>query len=175
MRGSVVVPVQALIANILSLSATFGILVWVFQMGHLSKILGFTSVGSIDATQPVLIFGIAFGLSMDYSVFLLSRIKEQYDLSGDPGESIALGLQKTGTIITSAAILFIVVVSAFATSAIPLIKQIGLGLGLAVFIDAFFVRMLLVPAMMYLFGHATWWAPKWIKVISSRTGSVHEG
>jgi uncharacterized membrane protein YdfJ with MMPL/SSD domain len=174
MLGSVVVPIQALVANILSLSATFGILIWVFQEGHLSKLLGFTSVGSIDATQPVLIFGIAFGLSMDYSVFLLSRIKEHYDQNGDPGESIALGLQKTGPIITSAAILFIVVVSAFATSAIPLIKQIGLGLALAVFIDAFFVRMLLVPAMMYLFGHATWWAPAWIKAISKRTESAHD-
>jgi RND superfamily putative drug exporter len=157
MLRSVVIPIQALFVNILSLSATFGILVWVFQEGHLQKLLDFTSVHSIDATQPVLIFGIAFGLSMDYSVFLLSRITEQYDHDQNTREAIAMGLQKTGTIITSAALLFIVVVGAFATSAIPLIKQIGIGLGLAVFLDAFVVRMLLVPAIMSLFGPYNWW------------------
>jgi len=147
MFRSIAVPLEALFVNILSLSATFGILVWIFQYGHLSRLLGFTSLGSIDSTQPVLIFGIAFGLSMDYSVFL----------------SIAEGLDKTGTIITSAAVLFIVVVAAFATSSISLIKQIGIGLGLAVFIDAFLVRMLLMPAIMAIVGHANWWGPKWMR------------
>jgi uncharacterized membrane protein YdfJ with MMPL/SSD domain len=160
MFRSVIVPLEALFVNILSLSATFGLLVWVFQYGHLSRLLDFTSLGSIDATQPVLIFGIAFGLSMDYSVFLFSRIKEQYDKDRDVVQSIADGVDKTGPIITSAAILFIVVVAAFATSAIPLIKQIGIGLALAVFIDAFLVRMLLMPALMRLFGRANWWAPR---------------
>ena len=163
MLGSWVIPLQALFVNTLSLSATFGVLVWIFQDGHLSRLLGFTSVGSIDATQPVLIFGIAFGLSMDYTVFLLSRIKEQYDATGDTLSSIREGIQKTGTIITSAALLFIVVVSAFATSAIPLIKQIGVGLGLAVFFDAFVIRMLLVPAIMRVFNRQNWWAPKLLK------------
>jgi uncharacterized membrane protein YdfJ with MMPL/SSD domain len=148
MFRSVVVPFQALFVNVLSLSATFGALVWIFQEGHLQGLLGFTSVGSIDATQPVLIFGIAFGLSMDYSVFLLSRVKEQFDQEGDIRGSVAEGVQKTGPIITSAAILFIVVVAAFATSKIGIIKQVGVGLGLAVFLDAFLVRMLLVPAIM---------------------------
>jgi RND superfamily putative drug exporter len=163
MFGSIVVPLQALFVNVLSLSATFGILVWIFQEGHLEKLLGFTSVGSIDATQPVLIFGIAFGLSMDYSVFLLSRVKEQFDQDGDIRESVAEGVQKTGPIITSAAVLFIVVVGAFATSKIGLIKQVGIGLGLAVFIDAFLVRMLLVPAIMRLFGRWNWWPGASIK------------
>lgn len=157
MLRSLVVPLQALFMNVLSLSATFGALVWVFQEGHLAKWLGFTSVGSVDATQPVLIFGIAFGLSMDYSVFLLSRIKEQYDQSYDMRDAIAQGVQKTGPIITAAATLFIVVVAAFATSPIPIIKQIGIGLGLAVFIDAFLVRTMLVPAIMVIFGRANWW------------------
>jgi RND superfamily putative drug exporter len=160
MFGSVVIPLQALFVNALSLSATFGVLVWIFQEGHLTHLLDFTSVGSIDATQPVLIFGIAFGLSMDYSVFLLSRIKEQYDQSGEIGTAIAEGLQKTGPIITSAAALFIVVVAAFATSAIPLIKQIGVGLAVAVFLDAFLIRMLLIPAIMRLCGRANWWGPQ---------------
>jgi trehalose monomycolate/heme transporter len=111
----------------------------------------------------VLIFGIAFGLSMDYTVFLLSRIKEQYDATGDTLSSIREGIQKTGTIITSAALLFIVVVSAFATSTIPLIKQIGVGLGLAIFFDAFVIRMLLVPAIMRVFNRQNWWAPKLLR------------
>lgn len=164
MLRSLVVPLQALLVNVLSLSATFGALVWVFQEGHLAKWLGFTSVGSVDATQPVLIFGIAFGLSMDYSVFLLSRIKEQYDESYDIRDSIAEGVQKTGPIITAAATLFIVVVAAFASSPIPIIKQIGMGLGLAVFIDAFLVRTLLVPAIMVLFGRGNWWPGRGARV-----------
>lgn len=173
MFGSVVIPLQALFVNILSLSATFGVLVWIFQLNHLSRLLGFTSVGSIDATQPVLIFGIAFGLSMDYSVFLLSRVKEQYDKVGEIRQAVAEGVQKTGTIITSAAVLFIVVVSAFATSAIPLIKQIGVGLAVAVFFDAFLVRMLLVPAIMRLCGRGNWWAPKWLRWLTRRTAITH--
>lgn len=163
MFRSLIVPLEALFVNVLSLSATFGLLVWIFQDGHLSHLLGFTSLGSIDATQPVLIFGIAFGLSMDYSVFLFSRIKEQYDQDHKVTDSIAEGLDKTGTIITSAAVLFIVVVAAFATSTIPLIKQIGIGLALAVFMDAFLVRMLLIPALMRVFGRANWWAPPFLR------------
>jgi RND superfamily putative drug exporter len=173
MFGSMVVPLQALFVNILSLSATFGVLVWIFQEGHLTHLLGFTSVGSIDATQPVLIFGIAFGLSMDYSVFLLSRIKEQYDQTKQIDASVTAGVQKTGTIITSAAVLFIVVVSAFATSAIPLIKQIGVGLAVAVFFDAFLVRMLLVPAIMSLCGRANWWAPGFVRRLTRYTTITH--
>jgi len=157
MLRSGAVPLEALVVNILSLSASFGILVWVFQQGHLTRLLDFQSVGALDATQPVLIFSIAFGLSMDYSVFLLSRIKEEYDVTGDNAKAIVEGVRRTGSIITSAAVLFIVVVGAFATSQIEIIKEVGIGLGLAVFIDAFLIRMLLVPALMHLFGHLNWW------------------
>ncbi len=170
MLGSVVIPLKAIILNILSLSASFGALVWVFQEGHLANLLGFTSTGSIDATQPILIFAIAFGLSMDYAVFLLSRIREEYNRSGDNDGAIALGIQKTGPIITSAAVLLVVVIASFGTGEIPLMKQIAVGLGLAVIIDAIVIRMLLVPATMHLLGGYNWWAPGWLKRVHARLG-----
>jgi uncharacterized membrane protein YdfJ with MMPL/SSD domain len=168
MLGSVVIPIKAVLLNILSLSASFGALVWVFQEGHLSGLLDFTSTGAIDATQPILIFAIAFGLSMDYAVFLLSRIKEQYDKSQNTNEAIALGVEKTGPIITSAALLLLVVIVAFSTAKIPLMKQIGVGLGLAVAMDAVVIRMLLVPATMHLLGKYNWWAPAPLKRLQKR-------
>lgn len=168
MLGSVVIPIKAVILNILSLSASFGALVWIFQEGHLSGLLGFTSIGSIDATQPILIFAIAFGLSMDYAVFLLSRVKEQYDKTKDTDKAVALGVEKTGPIITSAALLLLVVIVAFSTSQIPLMKQIGIGLGLAVAIDAVIIRMILVPASMHLLGKYNWWAPAPLKKLQQR-------
>ncbi len=170
MLGSLVVPLKAILLNILSLSASFGALVWVFQDGNLADILGFTPLGSVDGTQPVLIFAIAFGLSMDYEVFLLSRIKEQYDLTGNTKEAVAWGIQKTGRIITCAALLLVIVIGAFATGQIVFIKQIGLGLGLAVLLDATIVRMLLVPATMQLMGKYNWWAPAPLKRLYNRLG-----
>jgi uncharacterized membrane protein YdfJ with MMPL/SSD domain len=170
MLGSVVVPLKAVILNILSLSVSFGALVWIFQDGNLSNILGFTSIGSIDGTQPVLIFAIAFGLSMDYEVFLLSRIKENYDRTGDNTASVALGVQKTGYIITSAAALLVIVFAGFATGEISQIKQVGIGLSLAVLVDATLVRMLLVPATMKLMGNYNWWAPRPLKRLYERMG-----
>jgi uncharacterized membrane protein YdfJ with MMPL/SSD domain len=170
MLGSVVIPVKSVFMNILSLSASFGALVWVFQEGHLSGLLNFTSQGSIDATQPILIFAIAFGLSMDYAVFLLSRIKEQYDNIGNTDEAVARGVEKTGPIITSAALLLIVVITAFASGKIPLMKQIGVGLGLAIFMDAVVIRMLLVPATMHLLGNYNWWAPAPLKRLHQKLG-----
>jgi len=170
MLGSVVVPLKAVILNILSLSVSFGALVWIFQDGNLSNILGFTSIGSIDGTQPVLIFAIAFGLSMDYEVFLLSRIKENYDRTGDNTASVALGVQKTGYIITSAAALLVIVFAGFATGEISQIKQVGIGLSLAVLVDATLVRMLLVPATMKLMGDYNWWAPRPLKRLYERMG-----
>jgi uncharacterized membrane protein YdfJ with MMPL/SSD domain len=170
MLGSVVIPVTAVIMNILSLSASFGALVWVFQDGHLANALNFTPQGSIDATQPILIFAIAFGLSMDYAVFLLSRIKEQYDKTGDTDKAITLGVGKTASIITSAALLLIVVIAAFASGEIPLMKQIGVGLGLAIFMDAVVIRMLLVPASMHLLGKYNWWAPAPLKRLYHKLG-----
>ncbi|HET8660249.1 MAG TPA: MMPL family transporter, partial [Micromonosporaceae bacterium] len=134
--GSLVLPVQAIILNVLSLSAAFGAVVWVFQDGRLAGLLDFTPTGNIDVVQPILIFAVAFGLSMDYQVFLLSRIREQYDLTGDNTESVAVGLQRTGRIITSAALLLVVVIVSFATSQVLVVKIIGVGLALAILVDA---------------------------------------
>jgi uncharacterized membrane protein YdfJ with MMPL/SSD domain len=170
MLGSVLIPIKSVIMNILSLSASFGAIVWVFQEGHLAGPLNFTSQGSIDATNPILIFAIAFGLSMDYAVFLLSRIKEQYDKTGKTDEAVALGVEKTAAIITSAALLLIVVVAAFASGEIPLMKQIGVGLALAIVMDALVIRMLLVPATMHLLGKYNWWAPAPLKRLHDRLG-----
>jgi RND superfamily putative drug exporter len=157
--GSVVLPAKALLMNVLSLSASFGAMVWIFQDGNLSGLLDFTPAGFLDATNPVLLFAVLFGLSMDYEVFLLSRIREEYDRTGDNSQAVALGLQRTGGIITSAALLLIIVVGAFATSGIVFVKMIGIGLVIAIAIDATVVRALLVPATMRLLGHANWWAP----------------
>jgi trehalose monomycolate/heme transporter len=168
LTGSLVLPLKALILNVLSLSATFGALVWVFQDGHLQNLFGFQSVGSLDSTQPVLIFGLAFGLSMDYEIFLLSRIKEQFDRSGDNRAAVALGLQRVGRLITSAALLLAVVVGAFVTAKIIFIQEIGLGVALAVLLDATVVRGLLVPAMMRLMGRWNWWAPRPLRVWQRR-------
>jgi RND superfamily putative drug exporter len=165
MTGSLLMPVKAIVLNILSLSATFGALVWIFQDGHLQNLLGFQSTGSIDATQPILIFAIAFGLSMDYEVFLLSRIKERFDETGDNRAAVSSGLQRTGWLITSAAMLMAVVFSAFGTSKIIFIQEIGIGLAIAVIIDATLVRMLLVPATMRLLGKWNWWAPAPLRAV----------
>jgi RND superfamily putative drug exporter len=175
MLGSVVVPLKAVILNILSLSVSFGALVWIFQDGNLSNLLGFTSLGSIEGSQPILIFAIAFGLSMDYEVFLLSRIKEHYDRTGDNTASVALGVQKTGTIITSAALLLVMVFAGFATGDIVFIKMVGIGLALAVLVDATLVRMLLVPATMRLLGDYNWWAPRPLKTLYRKLGLSEGG
>lgn len=168
MLGSLVVPLKAVLLNVLSLSVSFGALVWGFQDGNLAGLLNFTSTGSIDSTQPVLVFAIAFGLSMDYEVFLLSRIKENYERTGDTRLAVATGVQKTGGIITSAAILLVVVIGSFMTGQILFIKQIGLGLGLAVLVDATIVRTLLVPATMRLLGRYNWWSPRPLAALYKR-------
>ena len=170
MTGSLLMPIKAIVLNILSLSATFGALIWIFQDGHLQNLLGFQSTGSIDATQPILIFAIAFGLSMDYEVFLLSRIKERFDATGDNREAVSSGMQQTGRLITSAALLLAVVLLAFGTSKIIFIQEIGIGLAIAVIIDATLVRMLLVPATMRLLGKWNWWAPAPLRAIWQKIG-----
>ncbi len=157
--GSLVLPLKAIVMNLLSLTASFGALVWIFQEGHLSGILGFTPTGTVEATQPILILAMAFGLSMDYEVFLLSRVREQWDLTRDNRLAVATGLQRTGGLITSAALLLVVVIGAFSTSGITFIKMIGIGMVLAIVIDATVVRALLVPATMRLMGAANWWLP----------------
>ncbi len=176
MLGSVVVPIKAVLLNTLSLSASFGALVWIFQDGHLANLFGFTALGSVDGTQPVLIFAIAFGLSMDYEVFLLSRIKENYDRTKDTTTAVATGVQKTGTIITSAALLLVVVIGSFAMGQVLFIKEVGVGLGLAILVDATIVRTLLVPATMRLLGRYNWWAPRPLAALYQRLGlSESEG
>jgi trehalose monomycolate/heme transporter len=168
--GSVVLPVKALIMNVLSIGASFGALVWIFQEGHLSGFLDFTPTGFVEATQPILVLAIIFGLSMDYEVFLMSRIREQYDLTGDNTAAVATGLQRTGGIITSAALLLLVVIGAFSLSGITFIKMIGVAMLIAIVIDATVVRILLVPATMRLLGRANWWAPGPLGRLYSRYG-----
>jgi putative drug exporter of the RND superfamily len=175
MTGSVVVPVKAIVMCILSLGASFGALVWVFQDGHLSGLLGFDSPGMVDITVPVLIFVFAFGLSMDYEVFLLSRIKEAWDETGDNDLAVALGLQRTGRIVTSAAAVIVVVFLGFAAGELLTIKEVGLGMAIAVVLDATVVRMLLVPATMKLMGRWNWWAPPALRRLHDRWGLVERG
>jgi len=170
MAGSLLVPVKALILNSLSLTATFGAMVWIFQDGNLSELLGFTATGTLDISMPILMFCIAFGLSMDYEVFLLSRIKEEYDRVGDNEASVALGLERTGRIITAAALLLSITFFAFGTSGVSFIKMFGIGLGLAVLMDATVVRAFLVPAFMRLAGDANWWAPAPLRRFHDRFG-----
>src|SRR6266545_4972681 len=150
--GSVVLPLKAIVMNLLSIGASFGAVVWIFQDGHLAGQLDFTSTGFLEATQPILMLALLFGLSMDYEVFLLSRVREQWDTLGDNTAAVASGVQRTGRIITAAALLLAVVVGAFATSGIVFIKMIGTGMLIAVLVDATLVRLLLVPATMRLVG-----------------------
>ena len=173
MTGSVMVPIKAVIMNVLSLGASFGALAWIFQDGHLSGPLGFDSVGALDLWMPVLILIFAFGLSMDYEVFLLSRIKEVHDETGDSDLAVAVGLQRSGRIITSAAFLIVIVFAGFAAGEVLAIKQLGVGLAIAVAVDATIVRTLLVPATMKLLGERNWWAPAPLRRFHQRFG-LHE-
>jgi putative drug exporter of the RND superfamily len=159
MTGSVVIPVKALLLNLLSLTAVYGAMVFVFQEGHLADLLGFTATGTIDTSMPVLMFCIAFGLSMDYEVFLLSRIKEEHDRTGDTVAAVAVGLGRSGRIVTAAAALLAIVFAAFATSRVSFLQLFGVGTALAVVVDATLIRALLVPAFMRVAGRANWWAP----------------
>jgi RND superfamily putative drug exporter len=172
--GSVVLPVKAIVMNVLSLSATFGVVVWIFQWGHLSGLLQFTPTGSIEPTMPILMLAIIFGLSMDYEVFLLSRIRERYDQTGDNAASVAAGLQRTGGVITSLALLLIIVVGAFSASGITFIKLMGVGMIVALLVDATIIRILLVPATMRLLGQANWWAPRPLRRLYARYGIKEE-
>ena len=157
--GSVILPLKAIVMNLISLTVMFGILVWIFQQGHLSGALQFTPNGTIDPTTPILMFAIMFGLSMDYEVFLISRMREHYMATGDNTEAVAVGLQRTGGIITSAALLLMIVVGPFALSGVTFTKMMGIGMLAALLIDATVIRLLLVPATMKLLGDANWWAP----------------
>ncbi|HET6166926.1 MAG TPA: MMPL family transporter [Marmoricola sp.] len=157
--GSLVLPLKAVLMNLLSISASFGVITWIFADGHLQGFLGYTSSGFLDATQPIFMLAILVGLSMDYEVFLLSRVREQWDRTHDNTAAVAIGVQKTGRIITSAALLLAVVIGAFSTSGIVFMKMIGVGMLVALLVDATIVRALLVPATMKLLGRWNWWAP----------------
>ncbi|GAA2799851.1 MMPL family transporter [Streptomyces showdoensis] len=174
LTGSLLIPIQAVVLNALSLTAMFGAVVWVFQEGHLSGLLGFTSTGDIETTLPVLMFCVAFGLSMDYGVFLLSRIKEEYDATGDHEHAVRFGLRRTGGLITAAAVILAVVMVAIGTSRVTNTKMLGLGVALAVLMDAMVVRSLLVPSVMKLTGRLTWWAPGPLRRFHDRFG-ISEG
>lgn len=170
MTGSVILPIKALVMNALTVSAAFGFLVFVFQDGRLRDILRYPAATGIDFTQPILLFAVAFALSTDYGVFLLARIKEFHD-AGEPNEeAVAHGLQRTGRIITAAALLFCAAVWTFATSRIVFVKQLGLGIGVAVLVDATIVRALLVPSLMKLLGDWNWWAPRPLRRLHRRLG-----
>jgi putative drug exporter of the RND superfamily len=167
--GSLLIPVKALVLNLLSLTATFGAMVYVFQDGNLQWLVGeFTVTGYVDMTAALLLFCLAFGLSMDYEVFLLSRIKEEYDLSGDNTHAVAWGLEHTGRLFTAAALIFASVMGALVTSGVSLVKLAGLGMALAVLMDATLIRGLLVPAFMRLLGRANWWAPAPLRRLHAR-------
>ena len=170
MTGSVVLPVKQLLMNVLNLTAVFGILVFIFQDGRLEGLLDYRSQGALEQTMPILLFALAFGLSTDYGVFLLSRIKEARDSGVETSEAVAVGLERTGRIVTAAAILFAVAVGVFATSKIIFIKENFIGVALAVLIDASVIRALLVPSLMELLGEWNWWAPKPLRRLHERFG-----
>ncbi len=168
--GSVILPLKQILMNFLGLSAVFGLMVLIFQDGRFEGLLDYNSQGGLEATQPLLLFAVAFGLSTDYGVFLLSRIKEARDGGASDSEAVAIGLERTGRIITAAALLFSIAIGAFVTSQIIFIKQVGLGTALAVLIDATIVRALLVPSLMELLGKWNWWAPAPLRRLHQRIG-----
>ena len=168
--GSVFLPIKAVLMSLISVTASFGALVWIFQQGHLSGVLGFESSGTIAAWQPIIMFAILFGLSMDYEVLLLSRIRERYLATRDNARAVAEGIGLTGGIITGAALIMVAVFAAFGMSSITSIKSLGVTMSLAVLIDATIVRGLLVPAFMRIMGRVNWWAPAWIQAAVARLG-----
>lgn len=173
--GSLLMPLKAILLNVATLAATLGVVTWVFQEGHLSSWLGFESTGFVEVTQPILVMTLVFGLSMDYEVFLLSRIREQYDRSGNNRVAVAAGMQRTGRIITSAALLILVVIGFFSASSLSFIKLIGVAMIVAIVLDALLVRMVVVPATMRLLGDANWWLPGPLARVYSRFGIREEG
>ncbi|MFC5745439.1 MMPL family transporter [Actinomadura rugatobispora] len=170
MTGSLIAPLKATVLNMLSLSVMFGALVWVFQDGNLSGLLGFTPTGTIEPSIPILMFCIAYGLSMDYEVFLLSRIKEEYDRTGDPAGSVPLGIARSAPLVTAAALILAASFAAYATGRVVFLQQLGIGMALAVIVDATLIRGVLVPAFMSLAGHANWWAPAPLRRLHRRIG-----
>jgi len=169
--GSLVIPLQAIVLNLLSLSAAFGAMVFIFQDGNLRSLVGdFTVTDTINIRMPILMFCVAFGVSMDYQLFMLSRIKEHHLATGDHTASVAWGLERVGRLVTAAAVLVAVVLFAFATSGLTPVKLLGVGLAIAVIVDATLVRGALMPAALRLTGRATWWLPGWLRRVHDRVG-----
>lgn len=175
MSGSILLPIKATLLNFLSLTIMFGALVWVFQEGNLSGLLNFTPAGSIEPSIPILMFCIAYGLSMDYEVFILSRIKEEYDRTGDLTESVAAGIQKSGSLVTTAAAILAFTFATYSTGDVVFLKMLGVGMTLAVLVDATLIRSVLVPAFMKLAGRANWWAPPALRRFHDRFGISETG
>ncbi len=159
---SILIPIKAVIVNLFSVSAAFGLLVLVFRYGYGDSLLGFESIGSVNWVTPVLLFAVLFGLSMDYEVFFMSRIRELHDRGHSNEESVALGLERTGSVITGAAAIKVVVFGSYILSDIIIVKEPGFGLAVAVIIDAAHIRIVLVPATIRLMGEWNWWLPKWL-------------
>ncbi|WP_017594467.1 MMPL family transporter [Nocardiopsis potens] len=174
LSGSVLLPLKATALNLLSLSVMFGALVWVFQEGNLSGALGFTPTGFLDTSIPVLMFCIVYGLSMDYEVFIMARMKEEYDRTGDNAAAVAAGLERTGPLVTAAAAILALSFAAYATSGVVFLKMLGVGTALVVIADATLVRGLLVPSLMRLAGRANWWAPGPLRALHRRFGLREE-
>jgi RND superfamily putative drug exporter len=173
MTGSVIAPIKASVLNMLSLSVMFGVLVWGFQDGGLAGILGFTATGQIEPSIPILMFCVAYGLSMDYEVFLLSRVKEEFDRSGDVRESVPRGLARSAPLVTAAALILAASFAVYATSEVTFLQQLGIGMALVVAVDATLVRGVLAPALMRLAGPLNWWAPAPLRRLHNRIG-LHE-
>jgi RND superfamily putative drug exporter len=173
MTGSLLVPVKALLVNVVSLTASLGVTVWIFQDGHLEGVLDFTSPGGLESYVVAVALAFGFGLAMDYEVFLLARIKELYDAGLDNDRAVRLGLQRSGRIITSAALIIIVVFAGFVAGDLLVIKEVGVALAVTVLVDATLVRMLLVPATMTLLGEWNWWAPAPLRRLYERSAISH--
>jgi RND superfamily putative drug exporter len=165
---SVLVPLKAVVMNLLSIGAAYGVIVAVFQWGWLGSVIGITKTAPISPFIPMMMFAIVFGLSMDYELFLLTRIREHYDRTHDNGLAVADGLSATARVITAAALIMVTVFLSFVTGNEPTLKLFGLGLAVAIFIDATLVRMVLVPATMELLGDSNWWFPRWLDRITPR-------
>jgi RND superfamily putative drug exporter len=173
MTGSVVAPVKATLLNMLSLSVMFGALVWIYQDGNLSGFLGFTPQGAFELSVPILMFCVAYGLSMDYEVFMLARIKEEYDRTGDPIGSVAAGLQRSAPLVTAAALVLAATFAVYGTSQVVFVQMLGVGMALAVVVDATVIRGILLPVAMRLTGRRNWWAPAALRRLHARIGITH--
>ncbi|MDA0563074.1 MMPL family transporter [Streptomonospora sp. S1-112] len=170
MTGSLLLPLKAIALNVLSMAVMFGALVWVFQEGNLAGALGITAIGTLEPTFPLLMFCVAFGLSMDYEVFMLARIKEEYDRTGDNTAAVAAGLERSGPLITAAAVILAASFAAYATSGVMYLVMLGLGMALVIVVDATLIRAVLVPVLMRLAGRANWWAPRPLRRLHARFG-----